>query len=44
MEKELGLSSTQYVTSVSILFVGYILGQIPSSKSLTPLINFQTNP
>lgn len=32
LEEELGLSSTQYVTSVSILFVGYILGQIPSSK------------
>ena len=32
LEDELGLSSTEYVTSVSILFVGYILGQIPSSK------------
>ncbi|KAH7361564.1 major facilitator superfamily domain-containing protein [Plectosphaerella cucumerina] len=35
MEKELGLSSTQYVTSVSILFVGYILGQIPSNMIMT---------
>lgn len=33
MEKELNLTSTEYQTSVSILFVGYILGQIPSSKS-----------
>lgn len=32
MEKELNLSSTQYQTCVSILFVGYILGQIPCSK------------
>lgn len=31
LEAELGLSSTQYQTCVSILFVGYILGQIPSS-------------
>lgn len=37
LEKELNLSSTQYVTSVSILFVGYILGQIPSSESIHPL-------
>ncbi|TDZ38717.1 Pantothenate transporter liz1 [Colletotrichum trifolii] len=27
MEEELGMSSTEYVTCVSILFVGYILGQ-----------------
>jgi MFS transporter, ACS family, DAL5 transporter family protein len=33
MEKELGLTSTEYQASVSILFVGYILGQIPSSTS-----------
>jgi hypothetical protein len=32
LEKELNLTSTQYSTCVSILFVGYILGQIPSSK------------
>lgn len=32
MEEELKLASTQYQTCVSILFVGYILGQIPSSK------------
>lgn len=32
MEAELNLSSTEYQTCVSILFVGYILGQIPSSK------------
>jgi hypothetical protein len=31
LEDELKLSSTQYQTCVSILFVGYILGQIPSS-------------
>jgi hypothetical protein len=31
MEKELGLTSVQYQTCVSILFVGYILGQVPAS-------------
>ncbi|KAF0328726.1 major facilitator superfamily transporter [Colletotrichum asianum] len=35
LEKQLGLSSVQYSTSVSILFVGYILGQIPSNMGLT---------
>ncbi|KAF4897309.1 putative transporter [Colletotrichum viniferum] len=35
LEKQLGLSSVQYSTSVSILFVGYILGQIPSNLVLT---------
>ncbi|KAI8237118.1 hypothetical protein K4K54_001064 [Colletotrichum sp. SAR 10_86] len=35
LEKQLGLSSVQYSTSVSILFVGYILGQIPSNMVLT---------
>jgi hypothetical protein len=33
MEEELGLTGTQYLTSVSILFVGYLLGQVPSSTS-----------
>lgn len=32
MEAELNLTSTEYQTCVSILFVGYILGQIPSSE------------
>lgn len=32
MEKNLHMTSIQYQTCVSILFVGYILGQIPSSK------------
>lgn len=32
LEKDLNLTATQYQTSVSILFVGYILGQIPSSE------------
>lgn len=32
LEQELGLEGTQYLTCVSILFVGYILGQLPSSK------------
>jgi hypothetical protein len=31
MEEELNLSSVEYQTCVSILFVGYILGQLPSS-------------
>ncbi|TDZ22437.1 putative transporter [Colletotrichum orbiculare MAFF 240422] len=35
MEEELGMSSTEYVTCVSILFVGYILGQIPSNMLIT---------
>lgn len=35
MEKELKLTSLQYQTCVSILFVGYILGQVPSNMMLT---------
>ncbi|GJC89941.1 putative transporter C11D3.18C [Colletotrichum liriopes] len=35
LEKQLGLSSFEYSTCVSILFVGYILGQIPSNMILT---------
>jgi MFS family permease len=35
LEEDLGLSDTQYQTCVSILFVGYILGQIPSNMFLT---------
>jgi hypothetical protein len=31
LEEDLNLSSSEYQTCVSILFVGYILGQIPSS-------------
>ncbi|KAF8462701.1 major facilitator superfamily domain-containing protein [Kalaharituber pfeilii] len=34
LETELKLSSTQYQTSVSILFVGYILMQVPSNMFL----------
>jgi MFS family permease len=34
LEKDLGLTSTQYQTCVSILFVGYLLGQIPSNMFL----------
>jgi MFS family permease len=34
LEKDLKLSSTQYQTCVSILFVGYLLGQIPSNMFL----------
>ena len=30
LEAELGLTDTQYLTSVSILFVGYLLMQVPS--------------
>lgn len=32
MEEDLGLVGNQYLTAVSILFVGYILGQLPASK------------
>ncbi|KAF2113081.1 major facilitator superfamily transporter [Lophiotrema nucula] len=35
LEEDLNLDSTQYQTCVSILFVGYILGQIPSNMFLT---------
>ena len=35
LEKDLKLTGTQYQTCVSILFVGYILGQIPSNMALT---------
>lgn len=35
LEKDLKLSSSQYLTCVSILFVGYILGTIPSNLLLT---------
>lgn len=35
LEEDLGLSSADYQTCVSILFVGYILGQVPSNMLLT---------
>ncbi|KAL0783711.1 hypothetical protein CaCOL14_001617 [Colletotrichum acutatum] len=35
IEMELNLTSTEYQTCVSILFVGYILGQIPSNMLIT---------
>ncbi|KAK1625764.1 major facilitator superfamily domain-containing protein [Colletotrichum phormii] len=35
IENELNLTSTKYQTCVSILFVGYILGQIPSNMLIT---------
>lgn len=35
LEKDLNMTSTQYQTCVSILFVGYLLGQIPSNMFLT---------
>ncbi|KAK4506158.1 hypothetical protein PRZ48_004123 [Zasmidium cellare] len=31
LDKDLGISSVQYNTCISILFVGYILGQLPAS-------------
>lgn len=34
MQQDLGLSDSQYETCVSILFVGYILMQIPSNLFL----------
>jgi MFS family permease len=34
LEEDLNLTSTQYQTCVSILFVGYLLGQIPSNMFL----------
>jgi sugar phosphate permease len=38
MEKDLNLTSVQYQACVSALFVGYLLGQIPSSKSLSETV------
>ncbi|KAF4918283.1 putative transporter [Colletotrichum viniferum] len=35
MEEKLNMTSTEYQTCVSILFVGYILGQIPSNMLIT---------
>ena len=35
LEEHLNLSSVQYNTCVSILFVGYILGQVPSNMLIT---------
>lgn len=35
LEEDLNLDSNQYLTCVSILFVGYLLGQIPSNMFLT---------
>lgn len=37
LEEDLSLSSSQYQTCVSILFVGYILGQVPSNMLITRL-------
>merc|ERR1712070_1366750 len=37
LEEDLNLTDTQYQTCVSILFVGYILGQVPSNMLLTRL-------
>ena len=35
IDEDLNLDDTQYQTCVSILFVGYILGQVPSNMILT---------
>ncbi|KAG9573599.1 MFS general substrate transporter, partial [Aureobasidium melanogenum] len=35
LEEDLKLTGTQYLTCVSILFVGYLLGQVPSNMFLT---------
>ncbi|KAH8891484.1 MFS general substrate transporter [Thozetella sp. PMI_491] len=37
IDKSLGLSSTQYATSVAILFVGYVVMQLPSNVFLAQL-------
>ncbi|KAL8711216.1 MAG: hypothetical protein Q9220_004361 [cf. Caloplaca sp. 1 TL-2023] len=37
LEDELGLTGTQYLTAVSILFVGYILMQVPSNLFLNKI-------
>ncbi|QRD88807.1 putative pantothenate transporter [Aspergillus flavus] len=35
LEEDLNLSSSEYQTCVSILFVGYLLGQVPSNMLIT---------
>jgi MFS family permease len=35
LEKDLGISGTQFSTAVSIHYVSYILGQVPSNLLLT---------
>lgn len=35
LEEDLDLKGTEYQTCVSILFVGYILGQVPSNMFIT---------
>ena len=35
LEKDLGMSGTDFNTAVSILFVGYVLMQIPSNMLIT---------
>jgi len=42
LEDELKLTGTQYQTCVMILFVGYLVGQIPSSKSLLWLASWHS--
>ena len=37
LEEELNLSSTQYLTCLSILFVGYLLMQVPSNLFLNKI-------
>jgi MFS family permease len=43
MEKDLHLTSTQYQACVSGLFVGYLLGQVPSSKSPSKCLSVSTD-
>lgn len=40
LEKDLGLTSSQYETGLSLLFVGYILMQVPSNL----LLNYTGRP
>lgn len=35
LEKELGMHGTQFNTTISILFVGYVLMQVPSNMLIT---------
>ena len=37
LEEDLGMSGVEFNTCVSILFVGYVLMQIPSSEYLYPV-------
>ena len=42
LEEDLGMDSTQFQTAVSILFVTYILSEVPSNLVLCPFQELET--